>query len=49
MTGKERINTTLNYKEPDRIPIDFGGCAQTTIHVSVIAGLREYYGQKKAG
>jgi hypothetical protein len=47
MTGKERIQTALQHKSPDRVPIDFGGCAQTTIHVSVIAGLREYYGLEK--
>ena len=47
MTGKERIKAALNYKEPDRVPIDFGGCAQTTIHVSVIAGLRDHFGLEK--
>ena len=43
MTGKERIKATLNHTDPDRVPIDFGGCAQTTIHVSVIAGLRDHF------
>ncbi len=47
MTGRERIATTLNHREPDRIALDFGGCAQTTIHVSVIAALRTYYGLEK--
>ncbi len=47
MTGKERIKAALNYKEPDRVPMDFGGCAQTTIHVSVIAGLRDHFGLEK--
>ncbi|NQT59195.1 MAG: methyltransferase [Bacteroidetes bacterium] len=47
MTGKERIQTTLNHNEPDRVPLDFGGCAQTTIHVSVIAGLRDHFGLEK--
>jgi hypothetical protein len=47
MTGKERIKATLNHTDPDRVPIDFGGCAQTTIHVSVIAGLRDHFGLEK--
>ncbi len=47
MTGKERIKATLNHTDPDRVPLDFGGCAQTTIHVSVIAGLRDHFGLEK--
>ena len=47
MTGRERIQLALEHKEADRIPVDFGGCAQTTIHVGVIAALREHYGLEK--
>jgi hypothetical protein len=47
LTGKERIKDTLNHKQTDRIPVDFGGCAQTTIHASIVAGLRDYYGLEK--
>ncbi len=28
---RKRVFTALEHKEPDRIPINFGGCAQTTI------------------
>jgi hypothetical protein len=47
MTGKERIQQALEHKEADRVPVDFGGCAQTTIHVGVIAALREHFGLEK--
>jgi hypothetical protein len=32
------------HREPDRIPVDFGGTAVTGIHVSCVATLREFYG-----
>jgi hypothetical protein len=47
MNGKERIRLALDHKEADRVPVDFGGCAQTTIHVSVIAALRAHFGLPK--
>ncbi len=47
MTGRQRVRTALQHRQPDRIPVDFGGCAQTTIHVGVIAGLREHYGLER--
>lgn len=31
MTPRERVLTALNHQEPDRVPIDLGGC-QTGIH-----------------
>ena len=34
----------MNHKQPDRIPIDFGGTAVTGIHASCVAALRDYYG-----
>jgi hypothetical protein len=45
--SRERLVTTLNHKQPDRIPIDFGGTSVTGMHVSCVAGLREYYGLEK--
>ncbi len=47
MTGKERIKTTLNHQEPDRVAMDFGGTGVSGMHVSCIEGLREYYGLEK--
>ncbi len=45
--GRERLIATLNHKEPDRIPIDFGGTSVTGIHGSCVAALRDYYGLEK--
>ncbi len=47
MTGRERIRLAFEHREADRVPVDFGGCAQTTMHVGVIAALREHYGLEK--
>jgi hypothetical protein len=44
MTSKERLQAALNHRQPDVIPVDFGGTAVTGVHVSVIAGLRDHYG-----
>jgi hypothetical protein len=43
----ERLIDTLNHKQPDRIPIDFGGTPTTGIHVSCVAALRDHYGLEK--
>ena len=47
MTGRERIRRAFEHREADRVPVDFGGCAQTTLHVGVIARLREHYGLER--
>ena len=47
MNGRERIKAALAHREADRVPVDFGGCAQTTIHVGVIAKLRERLGLER--
>ncbi|UCF97803.1 MAG: methyltransferase [Spirochaetaceae bacterium] len=47
MTGRERIRTALAHRQPDRVPLDFGGCNQTTVHVGVIAQLRDHFGLDK--
>ena len=47
MTGRERILKTLAHETPDRVPVDFGGCNQTTVHAHVVAELRDYYGLEK--
>jgi len=45
--SRDRFITTLNHKQPDRIPIDFGGTAVTSMHSTCVAGLRDYYGLEK--
>jgi len=47
MNNKERIKATLSHKNPDRVPVDFGGSPVTGIHVLAIAGLRDYFGLEK--
>src|ERR1017187_6607773 len=47
ITSRERLLATLNHKQPDRIPIDFGGTAVTGVHVSCVAALRDFYGLEK--
>ncbi len=47
MNQRERILAALNHEEPDRVPVDFGATAVTGIHVSCVAGLREYYGLER--
>lgn len=43
MTSKERVVAALNHRQPDRVPVDFGGTAVTGIHVNVVTGLRDHY------
>lgn len=46
-SSRERLANTLNHKQPDCIPIDFGGSAVTGVHASCVAELRDYYGLEK--
>jgi len=47
MSPRDRVRATLDHREPDRIPMDFGGTPVTGIHVSVVAALRDHYGLEK--
>lgn len=44
MNSKERVRAAVERRQPDRIPIDFGGSFITGIHCSVVADLRRHYG-----
>jgi uroporphyrinogen decarboxylase len=44
MTSRERILTALAYREPDRVPIDFGGHRSSGIAAMAYARLRNYLG-----
>ena len=46
-TSRERLANALNHRQPDRIPIDFGGTSVTGVHASCVAALRDYYGLEK--
>ncbi len=47
MTSKELLKSTLNHKQSDRIPVDFGSNAVTGIHVLVVEKLRAHFGLEK--
>src|SRR5450759_4088038 len=47
MTSKERLRAALEHRQPDRVPMDFGGSAVTGMHVSVVAALRDHYRLEK--
>ncbi len=46
-TSRDRVRAALDHRQPDRIPVDFGGTPVTGIHVSVVAGLRDHYGLER--
>jgi hypothetical protein len=41
---RQRITDALNHRQPDQVPIDFGGSMVSGIHVSCVAALRDHYG-----
>lgn len=41
MNSRERVNATLNHKEPDRVPIDMGGNV-SGIHIEAYKNLLDY-------
>lgn len=45
--SRQRLLDALNHRQPDRVPIDFGGSSVTGIHVSCVAALRDYYGLER--
>lgn len=44
---RQRVLDALNHRQPDCVPVDFGGTAVTGMHVTCVAALREYYGLEK--
>jgi hypothetical protein len=49
MNSRERIEITLNHKEPDRVPLDLGGSPVTSMHVSIVYKLRQSLGLDAPG
>ena len=43
MNSRERLNTTLNHKEPDKVPLDLGG-NQSGIHIKAYRKLIDHLG-----
>lgn len=44
MNSRERVQTTLNHEEPDRVPIDLGGTVVSSIALSTYGALRDHLG-----
>lgn len=44
MNGRERVLKALNFKEPDRIPLDFGAAYACGIHIKAYKRLINYLG-----
>jgi len=42
MKSRDRVNAALNHKEPDMVPIDFGG-VHTSLHDYAHRNLKKYY------
>lgn len=40
MNSRERLDLALNHRQPDRVPVDFGGTAVSGIHVAALTRLR---------
>ncbi len=47
MDSKIRVKNALNHRQPDRIPIDFGGTTVTGMNVTCVAALRDHYKLEK--
>jgi hypothetical protein len=41
MNSRERLQAALEHRQPDRVPVDFGGTAVTGIHVAAVHRLRQ--------
>ncbi|MFI3238164.1 MAG: uroporphyrinogen decarboxylase family protein [Lachnospiraceae bacterium] len=46
MTSRERVLCTLNHKEPDRVPLDFGATMETTMSLKLYDDLKARLGIK---
>lgn len=44
MTSRERVQMALNHQEADRVPIDLGGLAMSSMHIETYKKVLEYLG-----
>ncbi|HNY39808.1 MAG TPA: uroporphyrinogen decarboxylase family protein [Bryobacteraceae bacterium] len=45
--SRQRVADSIDHRQPDRVPADFGATAVTGIHVSVVAALRDHFGLER--
>jgi hypothetical protein len=43
LSSRERVKLALAHQEPDRIPLDLGASATTSMHCSIVYGLRQAF------
>lgn len=44
MTSKERVRTSFEHRQPDKMAVDFGGFACSQMNALTVGRLRKYYG-----
>lgn len=49
MDSRERVIAAIEHRQPDRVPVDFGGTPVTGIMASVVSGLRQALGLDRPG
>ena len=49
LSSRERVEYTLDHREPDRVPLDLGASAVTGMHVSSVYRLRQALGLDAPG
>ena len=49
MTSRERVNTAIQHKEADRVPLDLGASATTGMQVDTVYRLRQALGLDEPG
>jgi hypothetical protein len=47
MASRERVQASLAHREPDRVPVDFGGTTVTGLHALCVERLRGHYGLER--
>ncbi|MDW7656508.1 MAG: uroporphyrinogen decarboxylase family protein [Bacillota bacterium] len=47
MKARKLLQDTINHRQPERIPVDFGGTPCSGMHVTCVADLRNHYGLEK--
>lgn len=47
MTGFDRVAAALEHKEPDRVPLDFGGAEVASINIHTMRRLRRFLGMSE--
>jgi hypothetical protein len=49
MTSRERVRLALNHQEPDKVPLDLGGCVTSGMQISSVYLLRQALGLDEPG